>query len=132
LGLAEAKHVRLYVSSEILEEVNRSLDRPSLRRRVSKITDERVEKFLERVGNVGTLLPNPSPVFSLKRDPKDEPYLNLAIAAGASFVVSRDKDLLDLMKDDQFRQTYPDITIIDPVAFLAHVRGELADQLGHE
>ena len=37
--------------------------------------------------------------FTLARDPKDEPYLNLALAAGARYLVTRDKDLLDLMSD---------------------------------
>jgi predicted nucleic acid-binding protein len=34
--------------------------------------------------------------FSYRRD-EDEPYINLAVAAGADFIVSRDRDLLDLM-----------------------------------
>ena len=36
-------------------------------------------------------------VFAYPRDPKDEPYVNLAVAAAADYVVTRDKDLLDLM-----------------------------------
>jgi predicted nucleic acid-binding protein len=62
-------------------------------------------------------------VFELTRDPKDEPYLNLAIAAGASFLVARDKDLLDLATEARpdaqaFRSTYPTLRIVDPVVFL--------------
>lgn len=37
--------------------------------------------------------------FSYERDPKDEPYVNLALAAGAKYLVTRDKDLLDLMSE---------------------------------
>lgn len=33
---------------------------------------------------------------ALDRDPKDEPYLNLACVSGAEYLVSRDADLLDL------------------------------------
>ena len=36
----------------------------------------------------------------------------------AQFLVSRDKDLLDLMNDASFRQRYPDLSILDPTAFL--------------
>jgi putative PIN family toxin of toxin-antitoxin system len=50
--------------------------------------------------------------LTLPRDPKDEPYLNLALAVGAQYLVSRDKDLLDLMNDGSFRQRYPDLTIL--------------------
>ena len=55
---------------------------------------------------------------TLPRDPKDEPYLNLAIVAVANYLVSRDKDLLDLMQDQSFREHYSDLIILDPVAFL--------------
>lgn len=57
----------------------------------------------------------------LPRDPKDEPYLNLAVAAQATFLVSRDLDLLDLIKDAAFRQRHPDLNILDPPAFLAEM-----------
>ena len=36
----------------------------------------------------------------------------------------------DLMKDDGFRNAYPFLTIIQPVAFLTHVRTELAKDPG--
>ena len=69
-------------------------------------------------------------VYRLHRDPDDEPIVNLAIATQAAFLVSRDQDLLDLMNDEEFRKAYPDLTILDPVAFLKHVRAEVAKELG--
>jgi hypothetical protein len=62
--------------------------------------------------------------FPLERDPKDEPYLDLAIAAGADYLVSRDLDLLDLMKDGVFQARYPNLTILDPTAFLQAIARE--------
>jgi hypothetical protein len=62
----------------------------------------------------------PAPVLAvlqLPRDSKDEPYLNLAAATQASFIVTRDRDLLDLMNDEAFRAAYPQLTIVDPGAF---------------
>lgn len=63
--------------------------------------------------------------FSYDRDPKDEMYVNLALAAGAAYLVSRDNDLLDLMKETDigraFRERFPSLTILDPVAFLREV-----------
>jgi putative PIN family toxin of toxin-antitoxin system len=131
LSLAEQKRIALLFSPEILDEVKQSICSPSLRKRIKKITDEVVDKFLQRVGTAGTLNPNPPKLFSLQRDPKDEPYINLAIVT-ASFLVTRDKDLLDLMQDDDFRKAYPGLTIIDPVPFLAHVRAENVKQHGEE
>ena len=60
------------------------------------------------------------------------PYLNLAIAVHAPFLVSRDHDLLDRMKDADFRKAYPWLTILDPPALLAHVRSLVAREVGYE
>ena len=46
-------------------------------------------------------------MFSLARDPDDEPYLNLALTANVDFLVPWDKDLLDLMQDEDFRTRFP-------------------------
>jgi predicted nucleic acid-binding protein len=44
-------------------------------------------------------LVEPSPLGKQRsRDPKDDPYLACALAAGAKFIVSRDEDLLALEK----------------------------------
>lgn len=39
--------------------------------------------------------------FEYPRDPQDEPFLNLAIEVEADYLISRDPDLLDLMKWEQ-------------------------------
>jgi predicted nucleic acid-binding protein len=44
--------------------------------------------------------------------------INLAIEVSATFLISRDKDLLDLIGDPDFRQRFPHLTILDPPAFL--------------
>jgi hypothetical protein len=46
----------------------------------------------------------------------------LAAATRARYLVTRDKDLLDLMGDDAFRQQFPGLAVIDPVT----LRRELA------
>jgi predicted nucleic acid-binding protein len=58
--------------------------------------------------------------------PDDEPYLNLAIAARAQFLVTRDKDLLDLMnwrkKDGrEFRKRFRKLKIVDPASFVKEI-----------
>ncbi len=40
------------------------------------------------------------PVFRLVRDPGDDPYINLAIAGEADFLVTRDRDLLQLAMEN--------------------------------
>ena len=60
-------------------------------------------------------------VYTTLRDPKDEKYLNLAIAANTYAVVTWDRDLLDLMTATAtaFRTAHPTIAILTPPAFLA-------------
>lgn len=65
--------------------------------------------------------------FAYERDPKDEPYINLAIAVGASYLVSRDHDTLvladpSLPNGERLRQQAPGLRILDTVAFLAEIR----------
>lgn len=63
--------------------------------------------------------------FELPRDPDDEPYINLAIEAGARFLVTRDRDLLDLMRYTEegrdFQSRFQQLEILDPVAFLKEI-----------
>jgi putative PIN family toxin of toxin-antitoxin system len=132
LSLAEAEHVRLCISPNILEEVKRTLDQPALRKRYVKITDESVAEFLDYLESISTISQDAPTLFVSSRDPKDERYINLAIETSSPFVVSRDLDLLDLMKDKAFRTKYPRITVLEPVAFLKHVRAEVAKELGYE
>ena len=82
-----------------------------------------MEKFFEAIEAAATLLNDFPEPFASQRDPDDAHDVNLAIAAQASLIVSRDRDLLDLMdasKADSadFRRLYPNLLILDPVAFL--------------
>jgi uncharacterized protein len=56
--------------------------------------------------------------FQYDRDPKDEPYVDLALAAQAVYLVSRDKDLLELTADEGFRERFPGLMVLDPAALL--------------
>jgi|SRR5579884_1885476 len=120
--LVDDGRVTLCASAETLAEVRDVLTRPALQRKFRQLTPERVEAFLRNVQAKAVVLDAVPPAVSHPRDPDDEPYLNLAVAAGARFLVSRDKDLLDLMLDADFRGRFPDLTVLDPVAFLGEVR----------
>ena len=108
----------LRVSPEIIGEVGDDLGRPKVRRKLPALTDEVVEAFLQDVLDRADMLSEVPVTFRFQRDPKDEPYFNLAIASGTSYLVSRDRDLLDLMDDDGFRNRFPRLTILEPPALL--------------
>jgi predicted nucleic acid-binding protein len=54
----------------------------------------------------------------ISRDPKDDPYLACALAAGAEFIISRDADLLELEKPFG-------IEIVTPRTFLNRLRAQI-------
>jgi predicted nucleic acid-binding protein len=79
--------------------------------------------IVERLRQSATLVPVVPGHFLYPRDPDDEHVINLAVESGARYLVTRDKDLLDLMDENRpegrdFRQRFPNLTTLDPVAFL--------------
>lgn len=132
LRLAEKGHVELCISSEILSEVRDVLTRPKIRQRFSALTAETVSAFLTQVSRFALVVSDVPRVVSLPRDPEDEKYLNLAAAAGAEYLVSRDNDLLNLMdaqrpESQAFRAAFPQITVLDPVSFLRAISTQASE-----
>lgn len=122
LELVESNRVRLFVSPEVLTEVRDVLSRPGMRAKFPHLTQERVDLFVQKLTTMSVLLSGvPSAGIAL-RDPRDVPYVNLAVTAHCGYLVSRDKDLLDLMNDETFLQRCPQLRIVDPVAFLGIAR----------
>jgi putative PIN family toxin of toxin-antitoxin system len=115
---------RLYVSDAILLEIGEVLNRAELRRRLPSLTPTRVGQFLDDVRATAHLVDIVPHAFSLPRDPKDEPYLDLAIAAQADYLLTwNSRHLTYLMKQDTpeertFCERYPTLKITDPVEFL--------------
>lgn len=119
----ENGQIRLFVSDEVLNEVADVLNRPELQQKFPRLTPERAESLVQFMRDQGTLLETIPNVFTYPRDPKDEKYINLALAANASYLVSRDNDLHDLMDTRHevgrnFQAQFPTLTILDPVALL--------------
>jgi len=114
---------RLAVSPETLAELRDVLSRSSLRQRFPLITEERADRLIELLLLKGELFRKVPKSFELPRDPDDEPYVNLAIEAGAQFLVTRDRDLLSLMRWDteegrNFQTQFRQLRTLDPVTFL--------------
>ena len=121
--------VELFVSEEVLAEVAEVLSRPRTRRLAPGLTIEVIEAFIADIRLKSISLQNIPDEYHFERDPKDCCYINLAIVAGAKFIVSRDHDLLDLMKSEssiagEFQRRYPMLKIITPVDLLAIVESQ--------
>jgi uncharacterized protein len=130
LVLVELNAIGLYVSPEILSEVRDVLSRPRVRQRFPALTDQMIDRFLVAIEERAIVVSKVERVFQFDRDPKDEPYINLAIAARANYLVSWDKDILDLADastadGERLRRQAPELQIVEPRAFLVEIRNRL-------
>ncbi len=117
MALSDSGLLKIIASEETLKEVVDILSRPNLVKKFPSLIERR-GLFLAVIRTVAEVRPDPPKAVSLPRDPKDEPYLNLAVASGAAYLVTRDKHMLDLMDDLDFTTRYPGLKILGPVALL--------------
>ena len=89
------KSYDLYLSEAILEELQRVLAYPRLRRRYP-YTDEDVEDFIEGLRKVGHVISQWPELRVIGEDPKDDMVLACALEVGADYIVSKDDHLKDL------------------------------------
>jgi putative PIN family toxin of toxin-antitoxin system len=101
-------HDVICISAAIEDEIREVLARPKFARFISAAQRDELLNLLL----VGALRVEPGERVDDCRDEKDNRYLELAAAAGASFIVSGDRDLLDL-------EPWRGIRIITPAAYVA-------------
>jgi len=124
--LIDAKTVTYCLSPAVLAEIQDVLTRPRHQRQFPQLTPERVAEFLEEITRRSCLVEDVPEVYRLDRDPKDSKYVNLAIATAAPYLVTRDKDLLELMdatlpEGRDFRLRFPDLRILTPADFVQEI-----------
>jgi len=129
LELVEVGALELLVSDACMEELREVLTRPSLQRKFPSLSISAVQDFLDRIQACSVYSVNIANVFVLERDPKDAKYVDLAIATKADFLVTRDKDLLDLrVKESPLIQIFEKLDwqfkIVDPFEMLTFLRKE--------
>ena len=127
LELVEVGALELLVSDACIEELREVLTRPSLQRKFPSLSISAVQDFLDRIHACSVYSVNIANVFVLERDPKDAKYVDLAIAAKAYFLVTRDKDLLDLREKESpllqiFEKLDWQFKIVDPFEMLTFLR----------
>jgi uncharacterized protein len=98
----------LVVSPAILEEIGRVLTEARIRRR-RWMTDDEVAMLLEGLAQESVLVPGGARI-QVSRDPTDDKFLAAAIEGRADYVVTGDRDLLDL-------ETYRGVRMIRPGLF---------------
>ena len=123
VSLLDEDAITLFVSPAILAEMRDVFSRAYIRRLMPNITDERVNALFRRLNKKAVNIHNVPEEFHFERDPKDEMYVNLALIADARYLVSKDKDLLDLVNPavqgtQRFCSRYPLLRILTPIAFM--------------
>ncbi len=105
------ENVNLYTAAEILQEIRHVLlEKPHIRNRY-KYSSEQVEIFINHLRNICTVVEQLPEIRVVERDPKDDMIIACAVAASADYIISRDRDLLDL-------GNYQQIQIITPEHFM--------------
>ncbi len=115
-----------FSSEDTLAELADVVARPKLAKRLAFAANS-ARVFIEAVRNGSTVLADVPLRFHYPRDPKDEPLVNLALAAGAKYLVTWDNDLLDLGNEGNaegatLRVDAPGLTILTPPELLQVLR----------
>jgi len=123
--LAISGKVALYISPHILDEIREVTSQPKLIAKF-RLRPDRVAALLDNLPKAAVMVPSYREVWKYDRDPDDAHYVNLALVANAKLIVSRDRDLLDLMDSSkpeaaEFQKRFPALRILDPVLFLREV-----------
>lgn len=105
----------LVLSPPILEEMARVLSYER-RRRLRWMMEEEVTTFLQALVGESVLVPGKVSV-KVSRDPEDDKFLAAALEGQADYVVTGDKDLLDL-------RAHENVRILAPARFLRLLRSE--------
>ena len=124
--------ITLFVSEAILRLVRDVLNREELRRKLRAIKDRLVNALLLKLEARAILTTNVPEEYQYDRDPNDEKYLNLAIVSNASYLVSKDDDLLDLISTNtdvalRFRTRYPLLQILTASDFITKIKSQATD-----
>ena len=126
--LARNHQVELCISPAILEEVSDVLTRPEVQAKFSELKPPVAAAFLEELRGIAIMVGDVPEVFHLPRDPKDEPYVNLAIAVQPCSLVTWNQRHLTYLMDRNtpegigFCQRFPGVVIADPPAFVQHLK----------
>lgn len=109
LVFAQADSYNWVVSPAIVNEFLEVLRRPELVRKYREVPSRNLPWVLAQIATAKMVEPDEIP--RVCRDPGDDKFLAAALAGNAAYIVSEDRDLLDLME-------YEGITILSAEAFL--------------
>lgn len=97
LRFVEGGLLQLYLSPDLIAEVLETLVRNPRTQANYRYTPQMAEQFCSDVLDLATVIDDPPPTpGAVPRDPDDDKIVACAVAAGAEYLVTRDRDLLSL------------------------------------
>jgi uncharacterized protein len=114
LELVLAGKIKLVISPQIIQEIQRVLEYPGIIKLMKKrrLEAAELEKALWRIVRVAHITAGAVTVQGVAEDPSDEIFLACALEGQAEFIVSGDQHLTDL-------KNYQGISILPPAAFIS-------------
>lgn len=109
-----ADRYTLATAEPLVRELINVTHRPALTRRFSTLPERDLAATLSILSDATVVEIDERTIAKVCRDPNDDKFLAVALAANARFLVSEDKDLLDL-------QEYEGVSIVDASTFLSHI-----------
>ena len=106
----------LLVSPAILEEIARVLEYPRIAR-LHRWPRARLREFVAEFGYLGIMTPGELRLNIVRHDPVDNRYLECAVEGVADYLVSGDRDLLDVHE-------HGGIPIVTPKTFFDVLRAQ--------
>ncbi len=131
LEAAKSGKLTLFISAYGIDELREVASRPNVQRKF-RVTQQMIEDFCHDLVGHATVMESVPHVFDFPRDPDDAHYIDLAVAAKAKLVVSRDQDLLSLRDEStaegqDFAARFPELEILTPPEALRRL-----DETGNE
>jgi putative PIN family toxin of toxin-antitoxin system len=93
----------------MIREILEVLQRPEITRKFRTVADFDLGRVLDLLAQAEVL--ETTELSAVSRDPKDDKILATAAAGSADYIVSEDRDLLDLVE-------YAGVRIVDTASFL--------------
>lgn len=109
------KHFLLIVSPSILSEVEDVLNRDRIMK-LHKHSSKILQKIISQLANLSYVVAGKTEI-EVVRDPDDDKIIAAAVEGNADYIVSRDRDLLNLKE-------YLGIKIISPERFMLLIRAQ--------
>lgn len=103
----------MITSSEILSELDAVLRRERMAK-FHQLADQQLQKIVNEIAKVSLIVSGEVKV-EVARDPSDDKVISTALAGKADYIVTRDRDLLDLKK-------YKGIKLVTPEEFMGILR----------